>query len=505
MGRTVTERAPKIRSLTQKTLSAFFWQSGVATANVFIRAVILILLARYLSPADFGIVAAAMVVSNITQAITQIGFAKAVVQRPILLDEHVRSGFLATVLLGAIATALLTIGAPLFAAPFKIEGLEPVVRFLSVLLLLNSITAVPMALIHRAMQFRTSSLIDLCSFLFGYGGVGMVLTLAGFGVWSLAIAEVSHAACRTLLYMIAARPPLGLRWNVTAIRELLGVGSGFSAGQIGNLVATQIDYFIVGRMLGATALGLYSRAYQFLMLPAVLIGTATQSVLFPSIASIQDQPERVTRAYLRATGVIAFTTLPTSGVLMILAPELVNLTLGPRWVEMILPFQILIATLLCRTSYKVSDSVSLALGSMAQRAWRKWIYAGAVALGASIGARWGLPGVSALVGAAVTLNFLMMLQLAMRLTRVSASQMLVTHVCHALAAAPIVLATWTIVTLARGNSLSDLLVLALGVGGAVLLAGLLWWRCRWIFGADGEWAHGVAAARLAPLQAKFRA
>jgi PST family polysaccharide transporter len=501
----VTERTAKFRSLTQKTLSAFFWQSGAVVANVVIRAVILILLARYLSPADFGIVAAAMVVSNITQAVTQIGFAKAVVQRPILLDEHVRSGFLATVLLGAIATALLAFGAPLFAAPFKIEGLEPVVRLLSVLMLLNSITAVPMALIHRAMQFKTSSLIEFGSFLLGYGGIGMLLTLAGFGVWSLAIAEVGHSASRMLLYMFAARPPLSLRWKWMAIKELFGVGSGYSAGQIGNLVATQVDYFIVGRMLGATALGLYSRAYQFLLLPAVLIGTATQSVLFPSIASIQDQPERVSRAYLRATGVIAFTTLPTSGVLMILAPELVHLTLGPRWQEMIVPFQILIATLLCRTSYKISDSVSLALGSMAQRAWRKWIYAGAVALGASIGARWGLPGVSACVGAAVTLNFLMMLQLAMRLTGVSASRMLATHVCHALAAVPIVLAAWASVTLARTNDLDNLLVLGLGLSSTALMAGLLWWRYRWIYGADGEWAHGIAAARLAPLQAIFRA
>lgn len=494
----------KLRSLTHQTLSAFFWQSGVAAANLVFRVVILIVLARHLPAQDFGIVAAAMVVSHMTQAVTQIGVAKALVQRPVLLDHHVRSGFLATVVMGAAATALLAFGASLFAAPFKIEGLEPVIRFLSVLLLLNSITAVPMALIHRARKFRISSVIELITFLFGYGVVGMLLTLAGFGVWSLAIAEVSHAGSRTLLYMLVARPPLGLRWNLTALKELFEVGSGYTAGQIGNLLATQVDYFIVGRMLGVTALGLYSRAYQFLMLPAQLIGTAAQTVLFPSLASIQDQPDRVARAFLRATGMIALTTLPISGVLMILGPELVNITLGPRWQGMIVPFQILIATLLFRTSYKISDSVSLALGSMVQRAWRQWIYAAAVTAGAGFGARWGLPGVSAGVGAAVALNFLMMLQLAMRVTGVSAYRMLATHVSHTLAAVPIVLAVWASVSLARRDGVDDLLVLALGLGTAALMAGVLWWKCRWIFGADGEWAHGVASARLAPLQAKFR-
>jgi PST family polysaccharide transporter len=505
MAKIMTERTVKPRSLTHRVISAFFWQSGVAAASMVVRAVILILLARHLPPGDFGIVAAAMVVSNITQAVTQIGVAKALVQRPVLLDHHVRTGFLATVLMGVIATVLLAFGAPLFAAPFNIAGLEPVIRFLSVLMLLNSITAVPMALTHRAMKFRISSGIELLSFLFGYGAVGMILALAGFGVWSLAIAEVSHAGSRMLLYMYVERPPLGLRWNRMALKELFDVGSGYSAGQIGNLVATQVDYFLVGRMLGATALGLYSRAYQFLMLPAQLIGTATQAVLFPSLASIQDQPKRVARAFLRATGVVALTTLPISGVLMILAPELVDITLGPRWQGMVVPFQILIATLLFRTSYKIADSVSLALGSMVQRAVRQWIYAGAVAAGAWLGARWGLPGVSAGVGAAVVLNFAMMLQLAMQVTGVSAYRIFATHVAHAFAAVPIVVTVWASVSLARLDGLHDLLVLALGLGTGALMAGLLWWRCRWIFGADGEWAHDIAAARLAPLQAKFRA
>lgn len=501
----MTDRPGKECSLTQRTLSAFFWQSGVAAANLLVRAVVLIILARYLPARDFGIVAAAMVVSHITQAVTQIGFAKALIQRPVLLEEHVRTAFLASVLMGAAATALLAFGASWFAAPFRIEGLEPVIRFLSVLLLLNSITAVPMALVHRAMRFGTSSAIELVSFLFGYGLVGMIFTLSGFGVWSLALAEVSHAGSRMILYLFIERLPLRPRWNRRALKELFDIGSGYSAGQIGNLLATQVDYLIVGRLLGATALGLYSRAYQFLMLPAQLIGTATQTVLFPSIASIQDQPDRVARAFLRATGVIALTTLPISGVLMIVGPELVNLTLGPRWQEMIVPFQILIATLLFRTSYKISDSVSLALGSMVQRAWRQWIYAGAVAAGSWFGARWGLPGVSAGVGVAVALNFLMMLQLAMRVTGVSAYRMLATHVSHTLAAVPIVAAVWASVSLARKDGLDDLLVLTLGLGAATLVTGLLWWRCRWIFGADGKWAHGVATARLAPLQAKLRA
>lgn len=504
MNNTLSRPPVKPRSLTQQTLSAVVWQSSVAGASVIVRAVILIVLARYLPARDFGIVAAAMVVSNVAQAVTQVGVAKAVVQRAVLLESHIRTAFLATVLMAAAATTLLAFGAPLLAAPFNLPGLERVVQFLSVLLLLNGIASVPMALVHRARKFRISSMIELASFVFGYGVIGLLLTFAGFGMWSLVLAEVGHAGSRMLLYLFVQRPPLGLGLDRLALKELFQVGSGYSAGQIGNLVATQVDYLIVGRMLGATALGLYSRAYQFLMLPAQLIGTAIQTVLFPSIAAIQDQPERVARAFLRATGVVALATLPISGTLLILAPELVHVTLGPRWHGMTAPFQILIASLLFRTSYKISDSVALALGSMAQRAARQWIYAAAVAGGSWAGAHWGLVGAAVGVSIAVTLNFLMMLQLAMRVTGVSPGEMLATHLSHASAAVPILVAVWTSVGIARGNAFGTPAVLAVGLLSAASMAALLWWKARWLFGADGEWAHAVAATRLAPLMARFR-
>lgn len=492
------------QSLTNETVTGLFWQSSVAGANLVIRTIVLIVLARHLPASAFGIIAAALVVTTVTQVFSQIGVTQALVQRLDLSEEHVRSGFAISLYTGIAAAILLLFGAPFLAALFRIPEVDPIIRAFSILLVLNGIAAVPIALLQRERKFKRLSTIELIAFATGYGAVGLLLTFAGFGVWALAIAQITQVTVRTVAYIAYTRPPMGLWPQRQALHDLFHVGSGFSAGQIGNLVATQVDYFVVGRWLGAEALGLYNRAYQFLMLPAQLFGTAAATVLFPVIASIQDQPERVARAYLRAIDVIAMITLPVSGVLILVAPELVVVTLGDRWTGMIVPFQILIATLLFRTSYKISDALVLALGSMRERAFRQWIYAGAVAMGALIGVQWGIAGASAGVAGAVVLNFMMMMQMGIRLSGVSPTHVLALHVRHALAALPLIMGVAVAVLFARRADLSDLLVLTLGCLAAASIWMALWWRCRWIYGDNGEWAYGLAASHLAPLRRRLR-
>src|SRR5205085_2202322 len=109
------------------------------------------------------------------------------------------------------------------------------------------------------------------------------------------------------------------------------------------------------RWLGAGPLGLYSRAYNFLMVPTTLFGTVVDKVLFPAMAHIQGDTKRLTRAFRRSLAIVAMVTLPVSVVLVVLAPELVTLVLGQRWSGMIVPFQVLAGTMLFRTSYKMSD------------------------------------------------------------------------------------------------------------------------------------------------------
>jgi PST family polysaccharide transporter len=426
------------------------------------------------------------------------------VQRLSVTRENIKGAFAISLYTGLAASLALFAAAPLIAALFKMDGLTPFVRFLSGTLLLNSLSAVPAALMQREYRFRAIAVVELGSFTLGFGLIALLMAERGFGAWSLAVGQAVQALARTAVFFAVRKPPLGLSATQPGARQLLNVGGGFSAGQVGNYVATQVDYLVVGRWLGAETLGYYNRAYQFFMLPAQLFGTAISTVLFPSIASIQQEQARVARAYLRALGCVAMLTLPTTGVIIVLAPEIVNVLLGAQWTSMITPFQILLAGLLFRTSYKVSDAVSLAMGSMYERARRQWIYAAAVAGGALAGTAYGLAGVAIGVSAAVVLNFLMLTKLAQTLTNVTTSEIWRVHSRHLRAALLITLPTEVVAELLRWlNAGGPLILLGAGVTATGVTA-FLWFGCRSVFGDEGAWLHDLARTRLGPAFRKMR-
>ena len=484
------------RSLTDTAVSGVGWQLLSVAANIFLRAAILILLARNLPAADFGIIAAATMVMSVTQVLSQSGVSRVLVQRMVLSDDHVRSAFAICLYTGVAVMAGVYFTAPAISRLFRMTDLTIFVQFLSVTLLFHSLATVPAALMQREHRFRSLGLVDLGSFVLGFGFIALPMAKADLGAWSLAVGHFAHMLSRMIARYMLRRPAAALWPHRGASRELLLVGSGFSFGQVGNFLATEVDYLIVGRSLGAEMLGYYSRAYQFLMLPAQLFGKAVSSVMFPSMASIQDQPERVARAYLRAMGVIALLTLPSTGLLIVMAPELVKFVLGSEWEPMIVPFKILITTLLFRTSYKLSDAVALAMGSMVRRAWRQWVYAGAVAAGATFGLPWGLAGVAFGVGAAVALNFLLMLQLAMEVTGVPLAAVIRTHAQQVVAAVLLVLPVWLVAELTRSLEFGNTAVLSACTITTAATAALLWFRFRGVFGEDGAWLHALATKRL---------
>jgi len=484
------------KSLTDEAVTNVSWQAALLGSRLVLKAVILIVLARNIPPAEFGLIAAATVITSLATDFSQFGVHRALVQRLTLTRAHIRSAFAISLITGVIAAIGILAAAPWFTAFFRMEGVEVFIRFLSFTLLFAGIAAVSASMLQRERRFRDLGLAEFGSYLLGFGFVALPMAFAGFGAWALAAGFMTQAVSRTIAVFVLYPPAIAMWPSIAEARELLRTGIGFSVGQIGNFVATQVDYVIAGRYLGAEALGFYNRAYQFLLLPAQVFGTVTSTVLFPTLSSIQDQPERVARAYLRTMGVIALLTLPVGGVLAVIAPELVLFLLGEQWTGMIAPFQILVVTLLFRTGYKISDAVTLATGSMYRRALRHWIYAAAVAAGAYFGLPYGLAGVATGVGAAVVLNHVLMMDLARQVTGISFASVARVQLRHVPGAAALIGPLWLAVELARGAQLGTLAVLAVAAATGLTTLAVLWFGLRKIFGAEGAWLHDMAAARL---------
>ncbi|NNE97700.1 MAG: lipopolysaccharide biosynthesis protein [Pyrinomonadaceae bacterium] len=393
-------------------MSGLFWVACARVAQTLMQFLVIVLLARLISPADFGIVGAAMIVIGFSEIITELGLGAAIVQREELSEHHLSTGFSVSIVFALFSGTIVFLLAPYLAAFFGSPQIEPVLKVLALLFPLRGIGTIGEALAQRESRFRWLAIRDVFSFGAGYFVFGVVPALLGYGVWALVAANLATAALKTLLLLVSY-PPKSLLFSRKAFRELLSFGGGHTLARFANFSARQGDNFIVGRFLGMTALGIYGRAYQLTGIPATVMGQVIDKVLFPSIAKIQSQKPRLATLYLRGANLIATVTLPISVTGFIIAPEIVDVVLGVKWTAVVLPFRILLLGFMMRSSYKFSDLLAKSTGAVYRRAWRHGIYAAMVIGGGWIGHFWGVPGVAAGVLAAVAVNYLLMTQMSL--------------------------------------------------------------------------------------------
>jgi teichuronic acid exporter len=483
-------------SLTERTLSGFIWlflgRGGQALLNILVLAV----LARHIPPHDFGVITAAMVVVGFSQIFSEIGIGPALVRMPSMNSRHVAAGFALSITISLAVGALVFLLAPLVARFFRMPELVEIVRALAVLFPITGLSVVNQSLLQREMKFRQVAVVDFVAYALGYGLVGISLALDGWGVWALAIAQLGSSSVKTILLVAVNRTRIRFELHGAECRELLRFGGGFSLSRIASYIALQADNLVVGRLMGPAALGLYGRAYQFLMAPTSLLGTLTDNVLFPAMAAVQSDKQRLGRAYMTATATIVMLTLPLSAMLVVLAPELIAVLLGRGWEAVVAPFQILAAVLVFRVSYKVSSCLIRATGMVYRNAWRQWIYARAVTLGAWLGHFAGLTGVAAGVAAAIVLNYLLMLSLSLRITGIPLSEIVALHARHIVVAVVVGLATLGCRIVVLRFDLPPLLVLVLAAACAFAAVLVLLKTAQRIFGSEGTWLASIARSKV---------
>jgi PST family polysaccharide transporter len=395
------------------------WVAWGNAAMAVLKVVVLLLLTRLLSPKDFGVVSAALVVITFSLNFSQLGLGPAVVQRPNLEPRHVSTGFVASTGFGLLLAVGIWLGAPLIAQFFRIDTLVPVVRWLAVIFVLAGISTVPEGLLQRELRFRVIANRDVVAYAVGYGGVGIVLALLGWGVWALVAAQLAQALIRTVILLRVSPPLLRARPTWQSFVELMGYGVGQSAARMAVILANQADNLVVGRWLGAVALGVYNRAYQLMAVPTSLIGDVMDRVLFPAMARVQDDPRRLGSAFLRGTALLVLATLPIGVVAAILAPEFVAVAFGKQWTALVPPFQVLALGMMFRTSWRLSDSLSRATGNVYRRALRQALYASLVFLAAWVGKAWGVTGVAIGVVGAIFANYVSMTHLSLGVLQTS--------------------------------------------------------------------------------------
>jgi O-antigen/teichoic acid export membrane protein len=501
-----TNALPK--DITRSTVHGLLWIFSGTWAQTALRLVVLMILARLLKPQDFGLVAAALAITGFSEIFSQVGIGPALVQSPKIEEKHIRTGFTVSVALGLLLAAFFWVAAP-WLAHFLLkdpQGLVPILRACGLVFPISGVAVVAGSLLSRDLQFRRIATVQLSAYTAGYAVVGVSLAWLGYGPWALVGASLTQELGNTLGRLWSRPHAKRFMFDWPAAKELFVLGGGFTVARIGNYVATQGDNIVVGRWLGAQALGFYGRSYQLVILPVTLLGQVLHNVLFPVMARLQDDRERLALAYKRGVAFIAIVVMPISVVLWLLAPEFILTLFGPQWAEAAVPFQVLCVGMLFRTSYRMSDSIARSAGAVYRRAGRQWIYAACVLGCAWFGTRWGLAGVAWGVVAALTVNFLLMAQLSLSITGLPWSAFVAAHGPALLLSTAVGLQTWAVAAALRSLGLAAPLVL---LGGATLagvtavLLALL--APRWVLGADGIWIVNTLTRQLpARLRSKLK-
>ena len=402
-------------NLRKSTLSGFAWQYTSFISQALLQLIVLAVLARLLSPGDFGVLGIAMIVVGFAELFSQLGVGPALIQRSELTPVHIRVGFTLSILLSLVLTLILITISPFAAQFLHNEQAADVLKAVSFDFLLAGIGVVAESLLKRNLRFNRLIWANVGSYLLGYAFIGITLAWLGYGVWALVGATLGQTFFNSLLLLLLNPHPLMPSLARRELRELLFFGGGFTLARFLNYSANQGDYFVVGRMMGPGALGVYSRAYQLMMMPAKYFGQVLTVVLFPVMAKLQDDRQQLTNVYLSGIAMVALVTAPLGALMVATAGEIVEVLLGSKWGETVIPFQILTLGVMARASYKMDDALARALGVMYRRSVRDAVYAASVVLGSTIGLRWGLSGVAVGVLAAVLINYILALRMSMEL------------------------------------------------------------------------------------------
>lgn len=393
-----------------------------------LKVAVLVILARVLEPRDFGLLGFALMCTSFVERVGQIGIGPAVIQQKTIDGDTLKTSHVVSIFFGALSTVVIWAAARPMAAFFAQPELVPILQFLSVGCLLEGYAATPDAILQRDLRFKEIMIAENLAYFVSMALVATTLAWVGLGVWSLVIATIVLKAVRLLVLLSYSRNAYRGVYRHAYGLELARMGIGFSLGRILNFFSLQGDNFVVGRMLGVDALGLYSRAYQLMTLPAMYVGQVFERVMFPVMAQKQDAIEKLKTEYLLVAEVIALVALPMGVAMYLLSPEIVLVAFGSRWEAIIPVLSILSFGVFFRTAYKCSDTLVRSLGAVYHYAARQGMYTVLVVGGSLCGARVaGVTGVAAAVVLAVAINYVSMTRLSKRMIHLSWSELFEAH------------------------------------------------------------------------------
>lgn len=317
-------------SLKQKAAKGILWSTVERFSVQGVQFLIMIVMARLLTPHDYGIIGMLAIFLAVSQSLIDSGFSQALIRKQDRTEVDNNTVFYFNIVVSAWLYVILYVSAPFVADFYDTPQLCPVMRVVCLGIMFNSLAVVQRALLTIRIDFKTQAKAALTAAVTS-GVVGIAMAYHGFGVWSLVTQQLLNLVINTgLLWLLSKwRPRLVYSWQ--SFHELFAFGSKLLASGLLDTIYRNIYPIVIGKLFSASSLGHYTRAHQFSEFPSSNLTGIIQRVTYPVLCEIQDDDERLSNIYRRFLKLSAFVIFPLMVGLSSVAQPFVNIILGQQW------------------------------------------------------------------------------------------------------------------------------------------------------------------------------
>ena len=317
-------------SLKSKTVKGVVWSSIERFSTQGVQFLIMIIMARLLTPKDYGLIGMLAIFLAVAQSLIDSGFSQALIRKQDRTDVDNSTVFYFNIVVSSALYLILFIAAPFVADFYNQPELTSVMRVVCLGVILNSLAVVQRALLTVRIDFKTQAKASLSAAVIS-GCIGIVLAYCGFGVWSLVVQQLLNLSVNTLLLWIFSkwRPIAVFSWK--SFHELFAFGSKMLASGLLDTLYRNIYPIVIGKLFSASSLGHYTRAHQFSEFPSSNVTGIIQRVTYPILCGIQDETERLEAVYRKFLKLSAFIIFPLMIGMSAVARPFIDIVLGKQW------------------------------------------------------------------------------------------------------------------------------------------------------------------------------
>ncbi len=442
-------------------------------AQFLILSISTVFLARLLTPADFGLVAMVSTITGLGQAFADLGLSEATIQRKEITHDQVSSLFWLNLAIG-LGLMLITIAlAPVLAKYYRDARIVNITLVVSLVFVIGGLRVQPDAILKRQMRFSWLAIRDVACCVVAVP-VAIAMAWRGASYWALVALPLILNFTQMVLSWLMVKWRPGLPRRDAHVGSMIAFGGNVAGSYFLIAVARSADNVLVGRYLGAGPLGLYSKAYNLLMLPVRQLSAPAGSVAIPAFSRTQSDPERFARYYLRTVNLIMWVAAAIFGFLFVAAQPVIILMLGNQWRAAAPVFQILAISALAQLLLESTIWLFVSRGQSHQLLRLLLVIGPIIVVSYAIGLPFGIKGV-ALSGSLVLLAILpWMLKFCFRGTQLTLQRLgraLLYPISLSLAG--IFLAELALHSIGPQRIFSQLLVIALSFAAAYSLSALI--------------------------------